>query len=118
MKLSDLTWLEITHVFADLAGANVKLGYSPDFSYVSVETVWKPEENPSMVMASGLGCGGETADDACKAYLMRVFSNCESFPGRCGLKIPRLSFSSKEELELGLAAAGMDVQFMLGHRYG
>ena len=112
--LTDLGWLELVHVFAELLGAKVRVdylaGYSCRIDYVYTST-------DCVKCCTGLSARGDTAEEAAEHFLHRVFkymSGC-SFPG---LKLPELEFGSKEDLAVKLAAAGVDPEFSLTHRSG
>ena len=70
-----------------------------------------------MRCCTGLAKAKDTAEESAEWLVRQVFrygSDLE-FPG---LRLPELSFSSREDLELKLAAAGVDPEFSLTHRSG
>jgi len=114
VNLTGLSWLEIAHVFAELSSANVRLNYRA-LDRVAAEFVWYED---GVTYGSGCGVSAADSESACKALIRTVFRYYDRFPGKHGFSIPKLDFDSKEELELGLVTAGIDVKFMLGHRCG
>jgi len=121
MKLSNFSWIEICSIFADLGGCHLSLVCNPigDKIAWSAEFVWHNDGSrkdlPIADVASGLSCTDESSDEACKKLLQDNFKWSETFPGKFDWKIPNVEFSTKEELEMKLAVAGIDLEFMLTH---
>lgn len=113
-ELTELSWLELVHVFGALVGAKADIDYSRGYS---CRIDYKYTNPAGTKCCTGLAKSADTAEEAAEIFLHRVFkymSGC-SFPG---LKLPELEFESKEDLAIKLAAAGVDPEFSLTHRGG
>lgn len=120
-RLSDMSWLGIVHVFAELCGVDVKARYSGGY-WCEVDYSWtKPlnaDGGPSVLTyCTGLSKGYPDEEESARHLLRGVFryTGAETGPFKA---LPRLEFETKEELELKLAAANFDPEFMLTHRSG
>ena len=119
-RLRDLSWTSIVFLFADIYGVGVHTRYSGDFG-CEIDYVWTAaaaaDGGPAVVNHStGLSKWFADDEESAKWLLQRVFGlEC---PLAKFKDLPRLSFDTKEELELKLAAAGYDVRFRLTHRCG
>lgn len=111
---TELSWLEIAHVFAELVGARVIVDYTSGYS-CSVDYHY--------TIRDGVHCGTglhkikNTAEESAEWLMLQIFRYGPdlNFPG---LKLPKLQFESKEDLAVKLAAAGIDPEFSLTHRSG
>ena len=115
---TELSWLEIAHVFAELVGARVVVDYtsgyscSVDYRYTTLDG-----EQCCTEYCTGLARTRDTAEESAEWLMRQVFryGSALDFPG---LKLPELQFESKEDLAVKLAAAGVDPEFSLTHRSG
>ena len=112
---TELSWLEIAHVFAELVGAHVVVvdyvsGYScsVDYHYTTLDGVHS---------CTGLAKTKNTAEESAEWLMRQIFRYGPSF-NFPGLKLPGLQFESKEDLAVKLATAGIDPEFSLAHRSG
>lgn len=111
---AELSWLEIAHVLASLMGARVVVDYSAGYS-CSVEYDYTTRDG--VYCHTGLASRRDTAEESAEWLVRRVFEYMP-FMGFPGLALPELRFTSKEDLALKLAAAGVDPEFSLTHRSG
>jgi len=111
---TELSWLEITHMFAELVGARVVVDYTSGYS-CSVDYHYTTQGG--MHCCTGLAKTRDTADESAEWLMRQIFKYGSdlNFPG---LKLPGLQFESKEDLAVKLAAAGIDPEFSLTHRSG
>ena len=111
---TELSWLEIAHVFAELVGAHVVVDYasgyscSVDYHYTTLDGVHS---------CTGLAKTKNTAEESAEWLMRRIFRYGPNF-NFPGLKLPGLQFESKEDLAVKLATAGIDPEFSLTHRSG
>lgn len=112
---TELSWLEIAHVFAELVGAHVIVDYKGGYS-CSVDYRYNTQAGVHYC-TTGLAKTRDTADESAEWLMRQVFRYGPdlNFPG---LKLPELQFESKEDLAVKLAAAGIDPEFSLTHRSG
>lgn len=111
---AELSWLEIAHVLASLAGARVVVDYSTGYS-CSVDYSYTTPDG--LHCRTGLAKRRDTAEESAEWLMRQIFAYMPfmDFPG---LALPELQFTSKEDLALKLAAAGVDPEFSLTHRSG
>lgn len=111
---TELSWLEIAHVFAELVGAHVVVDYKDGYS-CSVDYHYTAQGG--VHCCTGLGKTKNTAEESAEWLMRQIFryGSDLNFPG---LKLPKLQFESKEDLAVKLAAAGIDPEFSLTHRSG
>ena len=109
---TELSWLEIAHVFAELVGAYVVVDYTSGYS-CSVD--YHHTTQGDVYSCTGLAKARDTADESAEWLMRQIFryGSDLNFPG---LKLPELQFESKEDLAVKLAAAGVDPEFSLTHR--
>lgn len=111
---TDLSWLEIAHVFAEMVDARVIVKYiggylcSVDYNYVMPG---------GACCCTGFAKIKDTADESAEWLMRRIFMYASelNFPG---FKLPELHFESKEDLALKLAAAGIYPEFSWTHGSG
>ena len=111
---TELSWLEIAHVFAELVGAHVIVNYKGGYS-CSVDYHYTTQAG--MHCCTGLTKTRDTADESAEWLMRQIFKYGSdlNFPG---IKLPELQFESKDDLAVKLAAAGVDPEFSLTHRSG
>lgn len=111
---TELSWLEIAHVFAELVGAYVVVDYTSGYS-CSVDYHYTTQGD--VYSCTGLAKTKNTAEESAEWLMRQIFryGSDLNFPG---LKLPELQFESKEDLAVKLAAAGIDPEFSLTHRSG
>ena len=113
-ELTELSWLELVHVFAELLGADVSTTYSAGYD-CRIDYVYTTSEGVSC--CTGLSKPAGTAEESAEHLLREVFKYMAdlNFPG---LQLPKLNFDTKEDLAVKLAAAGVDPEFSLTHGSG
>lgn len=111
---TELSWLEITHVFAELVGARVVVDYTSGYS-CSVD--YHYTTRGGVHCCTGLAKTKNTAEESAKWLMQQVFKYGPELNFQ-GVKLPKLQFESKEDLFVKLAAAGIDPEFSLTHRSG
>lgn len=111
---TELSWLEIVHVFAELVGAHVIVNYKGGYS-CSVDYYYTTQAG--VHCCTGLAKTRDTVEESAE-WLMRQIFRYGSVLNFQGLKLPELQFESKEDLAVKLAAAGIDPEFSLTHRSG
>ena len=111
---TELSWLEIAHVFAELVGVRVVVRYTAGYS-CSVDYHYTTLDGTQC--CTGLAKTMNTAEESAEWLMRQVFmyGSDLDFPG---LKLPEMQFESKEDLAVKLAAAGIDPEFSLTHRSG
>lgn len=111
---TELSWLEIAHVFAELVGAHVVVDYNGGYS-CSVDYHYTTQGG--VHCCTGLGKTKNTAEESAEWLMRQIFRYGPdlNFPG---LKLPGWRFESKEDLAVKLAVAGIDPEFSLTHRSG
>lgn len=121
-RLSDLPWLGIVHVFAELCGVAVDVRYFVEYG-CEVDYKWRERVNgdggPTVhSYQTGLSKMFDDEEKSAKHLLQGLFRHY----ARDGIGpfkgLPEISFETKEELEMKLVAAGYDPEFMLAHRCG
>ena len=111
---TELSWLEIAHVFAELIGAQVVINYKSGYScYVDYHYT----RQDGIQCCTGVAKIKDTAEESAEWLMWHIFRYGPdwNFPG---IRLPELQFESKEELALKLAVAGIDPEFSLTHRSG
>jgi len=111
-RFSDLSWLEIVHVFAELVRARVVVNYTSGYS-CSVDYYYTTLDG--VHCCTGLAKTKSTTEESAE-WLMRQIFKYGSNLNFQGIKLPEIQFDSKEDLELKLALVGIDPEFSLTHR--
>ena len=111
---TELSWLEIAHVFAELVGAHVVVDYTSGYS-CSVDYHYTTRDG--VHSCTGLAKTKNTAEESAEWLMRQIFRYGPNF-NFPGLKLPGLQFESKEDLALKLATAGIDPEFSLTHLSG
>ena len=109
---TELSWLEIAHVFAELVGAHVVVNYTIGYS-CSVDYHYTTRDG--VHSCTGLATTKNTAEESAEWLMRQIFRYGPNldFPG---LKLSELQFESKEDLAIKLAVVGIDPGFSLTHR--
>ena len=111
---TELSWLEIVHVFAELVGAHVVVDYTSGYS-CSVDYHYTTRDG--VHSCTGLAKTKNTAEESAEWLMRQIFRYGPNF-NFPGLKLPGLQFESKEDLAVKLATVGIDPEFSLKHRSG
>lgn len=111
---TELSWLEIAHVFAELVGARVVVDYTSGYS-CSVDYHYTTQGG--VHCCTGLAKTKNTAEESAEWLIRQIFRYGSDLNFQ-GLKLPELQFESKEDLMVKLTAAGIDPEFSLTHRSG
>ena len=111
---TELSWLEIAHVFAELVGAHVVVYHASGYS-CSVDYHYTARDG--VHSCTGLAKTKNTAEESAEWLMRQIFRYGPSF-NFPGLKLPGLQFESKEDLAVKLATVGIDPEFSLTHRSG
>ena len=117
-QLKDLSWLEIVHVFADLLCVQVSVRWHGGFDWCEVEFRW---QNGNISYTSGFGKNACSPEESAKCLIKNLLMNSSLYsigPHSDSIKFPRISFNSKEEMQMKLEVARVNVYFMLTHRCG